>query len=138
MYSFLCVSWFYLPSYAMYSSFTLFYFWYFYFILYYCYYQGGFIFHLILHGCWGQWLVGLRKKRLWCVFFNPTVPLRVVFFPGQLRVAPDTDNTHSEVKPVGRYSGVRWKRLISVNQYRWWVCVRWEKRGSVMLMATET
>lgn len=35
-------------------------------ILSYFYYQVGFIFHFMLHGCWGQWLVDLRKKTVVC------------------------------------------------------------------------
>lgn len=37
-------------------------------ILSYFYYQVGFIFHFMLHGCWGQWLVDLRKKTVVCVW----------------------------------------------------------------------
>ena len=105
-----------------------------YFILdYFYFYQVGFTFHLILHRCWSQWLIGLRKKIAGCVF-NSHSTTKGGFFPGQRWVMPDTDKSHSEVKPVGRCSGLSWKRLNLVTQD----CVCWEKGVSDMLIASET
>ena len=75
-----------------------------------------------------QWMVGLRTKTGVCCL-TPTAALRVV---------PDTDKTHSDVKPVGRRFGVSYKRLISANQDRRWVCVHWGKGKFCLLMASKT
>ena len=78
-----------------------------------------------------------EKKDSGGCFLTPDPPLRVLF-RGNFGLRSTQIRPTARLNPLGRRSGISWKRLISVNQDRWWVCVHWETGGSGMLMASET